>query len=807
MSDARDVMPPAPPGEVGGEATTASRSFGALLRRYRLAGGLSQEALAEGASLSVRAIRSLEHGERHAPYRGTVGALVSALGLAGPEQAAFEAAVSRSRGQRATAPPAAEAAFVPLPLPPSPLIDRRAELQTALELLRGNTVRLLTLAGPGGVGKTRLALEVAHESRAAFPDGVRFFDLSAIRDPELVLPTIAQALGLPEHGTRSPLVTLQAHLQERHTLLVLDNLEQVLAAAPQLAELLAACPRLRLLVTSRVRLRLRWEHTLPVPPLALPDPDVPPTAEDLAALPAVALFVERAQASSSTFTLTATNGPAVATLCRHLEGLPLALELAAARANVLAPSQMLTWAEQRLPALRWDAPDLPTRQRSLRATLAWSYALLPAAEQALFRRLAVFAHGWTPEAAEAVTGMRELGLDALEGQARLSDASLIQVRPADDEEQRFGWLEMVREFAAEQLRASGEQAALERQHAAYYLALAERAAPALRGPEQGVWFRRLQREHANMRAAFGWAARQGEAESELRLASSLVDFWWQHGYWREGQAWLDDALARCPDRRDGPRQKALEGLGLLTAYLGEYAVGAARLEEALTLAKELGEEHRFALTLGWLGVVAYLHGQIERWPALAAELEAARPRADPWNLSFALIGLGLLAHEAGEQSTARMYLEEALAARRREGNQAAMATALGGLVLVAQAQGDSARAVGLLTEGLQLAREVGYPRVLARYAHIALGVTAAWAAPAALARLLGAADAQRARALFPLSPRHQAAYEQLVAAVRRDLGEEAFAAGWAAGRALSVDELVREVLGLLQACPAESGGR
>jgi predicted ATPase/DNA-binding XRE family transcriptional regulator len=806
MADSRQGSSPSRPSDSGEEATIASSSFGALLRQYRLAAGLSQEALAERANLSARAIRSLEHGDRHSPYRDTVEALVAALSLAGPERVAFEAAVSRSRGQGVATPPVVEGALVALPLPPSPLIDRGEELDVALGFLRGDTVRLVTPTGPGGVGKTRLALEVAHESRAAFPDGVWFFDLSSIRDPELVLPTIAQAFGLQEHGTRSPLATLQAHLQARHTLLVLDNFEQVLAAAPHLAELLAVCPRLRLLVTSRARLRLRWEHVLPVPPLPLPDPDAPPTTEELAALPAVALFVERAQASSATFALTATNGPAVATLCRHLEGLPLALELAAARANVLAPSQMLTWAEHRLPVLGWEAPDLPTRQRSLRATLAWSYALLPAAEQALFRRLAVFADGWTHEAAEAVTDMRELGLEPLEGLARLCDASLIQARPGDDE-QRFGWLETVREFAAEQLESSGEALVLERQHAAYYLALAERAAPALRGPEQGAWSHRLQREHANLRAALGWAAREDEAESELRLASSLVDFWWQHGYWQEGQAWLDDALTRCPDRRDGPRQHALQGLGLLTAYLGDYAVGATRLEEALTLAQELGDERRFALTLGWLGVVAYLHGQIERWPALAAQLEAARPRMDPQNLNFALTGLGLLAHEAGEQRTARVYLEEALAGRRREGNEAAVATVLGGLVLVAQAQGDWARAVGLLTAGLQLAQEVGYPRVLARYADIALGVTAAWATAATLARLLGAADAQRARASFPLSPRHQAGHDRLVAGVRTELGEDAFAAGWAAGRALSVDELVEETLAALAACPADAGGQ
>jgi predicted ATPase len=355
------------------------------------------------------------------------------------------------------------------------------------------------------VGKTRLALEVASELQDAFPDGISFVDLAPLRSPELVLPTIARALNVPEHGRQPLLTTLQAHLQAPRLLLILDNFEHVLAATPRLAELLAACPGVKLLVTSRSRLRLRWEHTLTLAPLPVPDPEPPQTPDALAALPSVALFVERARASNPTFALTAANGPAVAALCRHLEGLPLALELAAARANVLTPAQMLTWAEHRLPVLGWDAPDLPSRQQSLRATLEWSYALLTEAEQALFRRLAVFADGWTLEAVEVVTEPLELGLDALDGLTRLADASVVQVRHSEDEEPRFTLLETVREFAREQLQASGEQAALERRHAAYYLALAERAAPGLKGPEHGVWSLRPQREHANVQAARGGA--------------------------------------------------------------------------------------------------------------------------------------------------------------------------------------------------------------------------------------------------------------------------------------------------------------
>jgi predicted ATPase len=549
-----------------------------------------------------------------------VRALIAALGLSGAERTALEATVTRSRAPQPTTHGDREPLPAPLPLSPTPLVDRAEEIARAQELLRSDGVRLLTLTGPAGVGKTRLALQVARGLRLAFPDGVWFVDLSSLQDPALVLAAIAEALHVQVRERRALPDALGAALGERQVLLVLDNFEPVLAAAPQVAGVLGACPGVKLLVTSRVRLRLLWEHTLPVGPLPIPGEDEPHTLETLAEVPAVACFVERAQAANPAFALTAENAPAVAALCRHLDGLPLALELAAARANMLTPAAMLQWVEHRLPALGWDAQDRPARHQSLGAALDGSYGLLSEADQALFRRLAVFAGVWTPAAAAAVAQLDGPTADPVEAIGRLVDASLVQVSGDAAGSPQFRLLETVREYAAEHLDACGEREAAERSHAAYFLALAEQAEPHLKGPDQVAWYRRLLRKQDNFRAALAWAAAHDETETELRLVAALAYFWWAGGGLHEARQWFEHALARSEGRRDPLRGKVLAGAGLAAAYLQDFAGANARLEEAQTIAREAGDPHGAIQALTHLAIAAWLEGRPERLQGLTAEL-------------------------------------------------------------------------------------------------------------------------------------------------------------------------------------------
>ena len=496
-------------------------SFCSQLRWLRIRSGSTQEVLAERAGLSVATIGALEQGRRQ-PHAHTVAALAAALGLAPADHATLLDLAIESSVQ----PPAPDAqptasATSPrsvrqprLPIPPTALIGREADLAVAMSLLgpANATVRLLTLVGPGGVGKTRLALAVAAALESSYRDGAAFVDLAAVHDFRLVPATIARALDIRESGRRCALEQVRSDLRERQLLLVLDNFEQLLASAPVLAELLEGCPDLALLVTSRTALRLRGEQRLPVAPLPAPAEE-PGTTGAIADSAAVRLFVERARAVAPHFVLEAGTAPAVAAICRRLDGMPLSIELAAARADVLRPEELLRRLERRLPILTGGAADLPERQQTLRHTLAWSHCLLSPMAQTLFRRLAVFVGGWTLEAAEAVCGGGELAADdVLEPLTELMNNSLVHRTEGPDGEPRFAMLETVREYADEQLVDRAEADATRQRHAWFYLELTERAVPELSGPTLPSWLNRLEFERSNLRAALDWLSDRNDLD-------------------------------------------------------------------------------------------------------------------------------------------------------------------------------------------------------------------------------------------------------------------------------------------------------
>ncbi len=604
-----------------------------------------------------------------------------------------------------------------LPVQYTPFIGREQEVAMVCGLLRRRELRLLTLTGPGGAGKTRLGLQVAAELSDHFADGVFFVNLVPISDHALAMPSIAQTLDIREVTGQPLLERIKEELLQKQLLLLLDNFEQVVAAGVQLVDLLAACPRLKVLVTSREVLHVQAEREFTVPPLALPDPKHLPDLASLSHNAAVALFLQRAQAVKPDFQLTNANARAIAEICVRLDGLPLAIELAAARSKLLPPHTLLGRLEHPLQVLTSGARDVPARQQTLRSTIAWSYHLLDAMEQRLFRRLSVFVGGCTLDAAEALYAAlcdEDGAVPVLDGVASLIDKSLLQQVEQEGKEPRLVMLETIREYGLERLIVDGEMEATRQAHAAYYLALAEKAEPELAGPQQAMWLERLEREHENLRAALSWWLEQGEAEQgmemALRLAAALRRFWEVRAHWSEGRTVLERALAGSKGVAVPAQLKALKAAAHLAYVQGDTDRAEALSEECLARCRELGDTAGIALSLRLLGLIAWWRYNFGvAIPLTKESLALFREVGDKEGIAWALSNLGTLVEEQGEYARAISLKEESLALFREVGNIEGIAFSLVGLAEVLfLSQGDPAKLHTMLEEGLALCRGVGH---------------------------------------------------------------------------------------------------
>ncbi len=564
-----------------------------------------------------------------------------------------------------------------LPIPPTSLIGREQEVAEISTLLTRPELRLVTLVGSGGIGKTRLAIAVTTQMRSFFVGGICFVALAALNDPELVVPTIAQELGLKESGTHSPLQQVQAFVSEQPFLLVLDNFEQIVVAAPQLEQLLAGCPCLKILVTSRVVLHLSAEQVVPVAPLSLPNLSTS-AYEDIAESAAVTLFVQRASNILPSFQLTAGNARAIAEICARLDGLPLAIELAAARVKLLPPQVLLARLWQRLQLLTGGPRSLPARQQTLRSTIQWSYDLLGTEEQALFHVLSVFEGGWTLEATEALC--QETGqayLDVLNTLAALIDNSLIQSDEQGAEEPRFLMLQTVREFGREKLTASGELETTRMAHARYFLALAEQAEPELHGPNQATWVTRLEQEHDNLREALEWGLEKvidekaaERREIGVRLSAALKEFWMILGYYREARTFLERALALSEGTRTNLRARVLRAIASVADCQGDIDRIEVVARQSLALSRELEDTCGIAESFGSLAAAAWFRGKIVEAVSLHEEqVRLLRQVGEPGEVADALFHLAEHVSTLGEYARGQALFEEALALFRQAGNE------------------------------------------------------------------------------------------------------------------------------------------
>src|SRR6266480_2214934 len=712
-------------------------------------------------------------------------------------------------------------------------IGREQDVAAIEAMLLRPEVRLVTLAGIGGIGKSRLAIQISSHMRTSFAYGVCFAGLVSASDPELILSIIADKLSIQQVGNLSILEQVKLFLHDKQLLLILDNFEHLVTAASLVEDLLAACPALKIIVTSRIVLRLRAEFEYQVMPLTLPDLEWSPHDTGIRQSTAVALFVQRAKMVNPNFQLTQSNAHTIAEICVQLDGLPLAIELAAARSRLLPPQALLNRLSQRFEVLTGGAVTLPVHQQTLRNTLKWSYDLLDAHEQQLFRRLAVFERGWTLEAAEALgNANREVQDDLLilDGLASLIDKSLLRQIEYEGTEPRFFMFMTVREYGLECLRENGEEDLIRRAHSDYYLALVEEAEPHLKGEQQLLWLGSLDREQENMRAALNWLITHKEGQKALRFCVALWWFWQTRGYWSEGRRWLKAALAMpSAGERTVMRARALSAVGELAGHQTEWQEAQQLLSESITIFKELGDDDGYVLpmsTLGWvllrqgdpaavplmeeciakcrmlgrnwdlarallwLGIFIYLQGDLEQAMTLTHEgLTLTRKLGDRTLITYALNNLGYLLYLHGDLAQATALTQEGLDLARELGDKLFIIQTLETLGSIALSQGDLAQAITCYTEGYSLSSEIGNELLVAWYLVGLARVAVARHQLKRAARLFAAAEV-RYDLNKQMSPDQRDDYKRTVDSLRSRLGEQAFTAAWSEGRKMAPEQIL-----------------
>ena len=784
--------------------SAACAPFGERLRQLREAAGLTQAQLAERAGLSVQGIASLENGRRRRPYPHTLRALGMALDLPPEEHAEFVSTIP-GRNRPAGVLTAAMARSSPdahLPVLFTNLIGRERDLD-ALGVILRHGARLLTLTGPGGVGKTSLAVRLATDVSSQYPDGVTFVPLAPVGDAALVIPTIVHALHLTETGARTARDALSAHLRDKQMLLVLDNFEQVRGASIEVLELVTACEGLTVLTTSRGPLRVRGEREYPVPPLDVPILVQVPQVQDVAGNPAVELFIERARAVVPDFQLGRENAAVITAICRRLDGLPLAIELAAARVRVLSPMALLSRLDSVLPLLSGGARDLPERQQTMRRAIEWSYDLLDEPERTLFDQLSVFRGGWTLEAAEAVGDSEgATGGDVVGCMSSLVEQSLLVTESQDDGSTRYRFLIPVREFAAERLEWSGQAEDIRRRHAAYYLAHTERAAVGITGPQQVEWSARLELERDNVRAALDWLLSSHDWDVATKIGWNLWGFWWIHSYHA-----MTRVLEEGSKVQPVVRARALGVSGAMALGQGEIAYAETCCEEGYALFKKTGDDlsaARLGLVLGAIAnaradfqkAEGYLREAADVFQATGAFYWAAR----------AVSALGMLPFRAGDYARAEVLLAEGHNLARRAGDRFSRYIALYNQSRLAHSRGNDAKAAELFREGLLLSLDVGDHANIAHCLEGLAAVAVARGDAKCAARLLGGAhalfEALESR-VYADRPDTTSLREQITAAVQARLEEDVWSAAWAAGHDLPLDAIVGDAQALADRLIAE----